>query len=90
MLDGYHRKFNEWAMKEVDRGVDIPDPDLGVGFAEHLEPVPLLVRYETVVAPAKIPAIRTIEDASGDGQGRSVSMDQFPNMGYMGEQLGVF
>lgn len=90
MLDGYHRNFNIWGFKEVNRGVDMPDADLGVGFAEVLSPTPLLVRFEPKVQPLKQAPLKTLEQASIDGQGRSVSMGDFPNTGYLGEQLGGF
>lgn len=90
MLPGYHRIFNQFAIQEVDRGIDIPDAHLGVGFAEVTAPTPLFVRYEAVVKAPQIPKLSTLEQASIDGQGRAVSLKDFPNMGYFGEQLGGF
>lgn len=91
MLDGYHRIFNRFALKQVDRGIDIPDVHLGVGLAENLAPTPLVVSYESgFYTPAQIPTLKTLEQVSIDGQGRAVSLEDFPSTGWIGDQLGGF
>lgn len=87
MLPGYHKLTNAHALKQVDRGVDIPDPDLGVGFAEVLTPQPVYYNVGEQRAPV-VDRVKTIEQATYDGYGQAVSLDQFPMTGYIGEALG--
>lgn len=88
-MPGYHRIFNGFAFQEVNRGLDIPDPALGIGFAETLAPI-----ITNNLAPLQKPPVQrpitSLDQASVDGQGAPVSMSMFPNTGYLGEMLGGF
>lgn len=90
MLDGYHRWFNGFALQEVIRPADVPDPALGVGFAESLRSTPLRISYEPVQQQAVIRKIVTQEDASMKGTGKQISITEFPATGWMGDYLGGY
>lgn len=88
MLPGYKQKnLNSQAFKSVDRGVDIPDLKLAIGFAEALDPVHIQL-YPGVQRKAISPPPRSIDDVAVDGQGNPVKMSEFPRTFYMGEALG--
>lgn len=89
MLDGYHRSFNEHAFRQVDRGVDVPEPSLAIGFAENLAPVPVRYNVGSQRQPVR-DKVRTREQATVDGATVPLTMADFPRTGYMGEQLGGF
>jgi len=88
MIPQYHGSLNAHALKSVVREVDIPDPMLGIGFAEILNPVLPPVKLE---APAntrvKLESIKTTEDIITLGTGRQFSEADFPLTGYVGEAL---
>lgn len=88
MLPGYHRIFNGFAFQEVNRGLDMPNPALSIGFAEYLAPLPSNMTLSPLQKPPVTRPIMSIDQASVDGQGDPVSMSMFPNTGYMGEMLG--
>lgn len=90
MFPGYHRSFNAHALQFMDRGVDIPDIDLGVGFAENLAPVLHQVDFTPVMQPPQLPKIKTFDQATVDGQGHIVDPASFPATGYLGEVIGGF
>lgn len=91
MFSGYHRIFNDHAMIQIDRTVDIPEPKLGVGAAEFLAPTSLSgVQYmHSLKQPAiLIPDVKAYDKAAIDGHSTKITLDMFPAFGYMGEQLG--
>lgn len=88
MLPGYHKLANQHALAGVLRRVYIPEPALGVGFAEELRPHALPINLkQDVNTRGKIAAIRTQEDISTVGRGAMFTPEDFPRTGYIGEGI---
>lgn len=87
--NGYQRIFNNVGLSELNRGINIPDPALGIGFAEFRAPVPI-VHYSPPMRSIKPSEITTIEQTKLKGQGNPITSGTFQMGGYMGEALGGF
>lgn len=88
MFPGYRTLLNAHAFKTVLRNLYIPEPALGIGFAEVLNPVISPVKYEPPqVAKVSLKNIKTNEDIVNLGTGRQFTEVDFPRTGYMGEGL---
>lgn len=90
MLEGYHRIFNGHGLRQLDRTVDVPQPALGIGFAEHHASTPLRIKYQPVIQTPVFNKIVSIEDASHKGTGEQVKLSSFPNTGWLGGYGGDF
>jgi len=88
MRDGYHRRFRAVAAQQVYKPVDIPEPALGVGFAEVLNPI----IPKQNLAPARTinytrDAVRTSDDMIDVGTGKQFTAADFPVTGSLGGEL---
>lgn len=89
MLDGYHNTFKSRLFRTMFDSIDIPDPELGIGDAEDTRGKPLVLHY-----PAKAPTVAVlypamdVQDASPKLQGAQVTLDYFPNSGWLGNPYG--
>lgn len=91
MLDGYNRDFWHHARACAVRQIDIPDPVLGVGFAENLQSQPIPLFYHTWVnRRVKIKPFKTMDQAEEYGQKPKLNPSDFPMEGYLGGQLGGY
>lgn len=88
MIPQYRQMLNAHALKSVVRELDLPDPDLGIGFAEILNPVVGPFKLEPPVnTRVKLGGIKTTDDIITLGTGRQFAQADFPTTGYMGEAL---
>jgi len=88
MLDGYHRTFNNAALRFMSRPIDIPDMDLGVGDAENLRPQPIRFSY---LPPERTPLLTnfySVEANSPKQAGKQVTINDTVISGYIGELYG--
>lgn len=90
MLDGYHRIFSAHALRQVDRGIDVPQPALGVGFAERTASLNMPMVFSPIQKNPTYGKIVTLDHAAVDGQGDPLDASSFPRSGYMGDMLGGF
>lgn len=87
--NGYQRIFNNVGIQGLDRGINIPDAALGIGFAEFQAPVPI-VHYSPPMKSIQPSTISTIEQTRLKGQGNPITADTFQMGAYMGPALGGF
>lgn len=87
MLEGYHKVFRNFGKKEVIRPVDMPEPALGVGFAETLTPVKTGVRYKANWKAPQVQPILNLDDTNELGSGKQFNVEDFPKTGYLGEGI---
>lgn len=80
----YRRRLNIFALDQLLRTVDIPDPALGIGWAEVLQSVPLKIHYGVPAQVVMREPVYVIDDLGVKGQGAQVSNGAFPATGYMG------
>lgn len=88
MFAGYHKTMNAHALQFMTRGIDMPDVDLGIGFAEHLAPLAQKTQYAVSIKPPEVTPIQNIDQTNLAGA--NFSMALFPNQFYTGEALGGF
>lgn len=87
--NGYQRIFNNAGVITLDRGINIPDAALGIGFAENLASVPIS-SYSPPMKTIQPSEILTIEQTKLKGQGSPITAGTFQMGAYMGEALGGF
>lgn len=88
MLPGYKENMlNNHALNMlVNHPVDMPDPALGIGFAENL--APLVSPKLAVKQPkTKVSTVQTLDDIAGQGQGAILYKGDFVTGNYIGEGL---
>jgi len=88
LFGGYHRSFNVHAGGQVFRGVDVPRPALAIAPFEQLAPVSDRNHMPTEQRPAVLGVVRDYTDAQPKVNSEPLSMENFPNTGYVGEMLG--
>lgn len=88
--NGMHRMFNNHGLKAIDRGVDVPDAALGIGFAEVTAPVPLLVSYAPIIKQPDTTPVVSVDDTFVKTKGNALQLDTFSQSGYYGEAIGGF
>lgn len=85
--NGLHRIYNNHGMKSLTRRIDIPDIDLGIGFAEFTGNVAegnyLPTQHFNVVSEAQ-----DVQDTFILGKG-GLNIESFPMDNYYGEVLGA-
>lgn len=87
--NGYQRIFNNVGSHALDRGINIPDAALGIGFAEFQAPVPIH-HYSPPQKSIKPMPISTIEQTKLKGTGNPIGAGTFQMGAYYGEALGGF
>src|SRR5690348_4788450 len=87
--NGYQRIFNNAGIHSLDRGINIPDAALGIGFADFQAPVPIS-HYSPTQPAIQHATITAIEQTKLKGQGNPISTGTFQMGAYMGEALGGF
>jgi hypothetical protein len=83
----YNRTFNGHAISQVIRHADIPDPALGVGFAEHLGSMPIKIMQTATVRKPVFGQLNSIDQTAKKTNGEQMHLASFPSTGYMGETL---
>lgn len=90
MLEGYHKMFNLRLFQTLDTSVDMPDAQLGIGYAEDLTPKPLVLHYQNQLnQKAMLQHVQSVTDASPKLQGESVPLSDFLNTGWLGNPYGA-
>lgn len=92
MYEGYHLQNRLQALKALTKQVQVPVARLGVQEGESLNAYAMKAEIVRGKQVAVIPQLaRTpFEKAHMDQQGTKVNPADFPNTGYIGEQLGGF
>jgi len=93
MLPGYNRAFNGFALKCMKFVPEIPDHALGVGAAEVLQAVPVVIHYDPNPNPwghITQEALNSTRNVQPKLQDMQVKWKDFPNEGWMGSPFGGF
>ena len=88
--NGYHRVFNNFGMGSLSRGINIPDAALGIGFAENLASVPLVLPNFAGQKDPYVSEITTITETKPKLQGNPINKDTFTFSPYYGDVIGGF
>lgn len=89
MLPGYHLLLRAHAARQVmDKEIDVPKPELAVDFTEIknpiIPPVPLKPQMPVRV---KVSNVKTADDLQYTGEGKLVTEQDFPKLGWLGPVL---
>jgi len=87
--NGYQRIFNNYGLHSLARGVNIPDPALGIGSAGNMAPVPFVVPLTQIQKAPKPSQVKTIEQTLVKMQGDPINKGTFSLTPYYGEPIGV-
>lgn len=87
---GYNRIFNNFGMKSLDRGVNVPDAALAIGYAELTAPVPVMVAMMPITRAPDVPPVESVNDTFVKTQGPGLRVDTFPRNGFYGSAIGGF
>jgi hypothetical protein len=88
MLNGEYRPIlNRQAMQVLNVSVDIPEPSLGIGFAENLAFMKMEIVPASPTKKAIIPKLDeySIEQASINAEGNLFSPEDFPRLHWLGD-----
>lgn len=86
---GIHRIFNNIGMQLLDRGIDIPDPHLGIGFAEMQAPIPYQVEeMQPTQKKIQLPEIKSYNDTFI--KTKEATPADFGSAPWYGESIGGF
>lgn len=85
----YRQFLNATALKQVNRPVDLPDPHLGVGFAESMASIGNPQKRGVVlpVRKASMQRVTSIDQFLYDGSGKQFAVTDFSFDGYLGGGL---
>lgn len=86
--NGLQRTYNNHGIKSLARVVNIPQPALGIGFAEVTSSVPLLVAYSPIMQVPEFSKIEDIDDTFVKVGAGGLDVSTFPQTSYYGEALG--
>lgn len=88
MLNGQYGKIiNRQSLQILNVSVDIPEPALGIGFAENLAFMKMEIVPVSPVSKAVIPKLDEypIEQASINAEGNVLSIEDFPRLHWLGD-----
>lgn len=88
--NGLHRIYNNHALHVLDKGINVPQPALGIGFAELTAPVPLTVSMTPILKMPDVAPVASVEDTFTKTKGGGLRIESFSQTGYYGESLGGF
>lgn len=87
---GYHNLIREHARQTVERPAYIPSPRLKIGPAEILKSIPQTVWFGPKPRPPKMEVALNQEQINYDAKGAFALPEEFPQEGYLGENLYPF
>lgn len=87
MLPGYHRFLRNLAGAQTVREADIPEPQLGIDFAEIQYSMPLVFRYEGIRRPVDWENALVSETYEEIARGPVADPEDFPAEGWLGEGI---
>lgn len=83
--NGLNRIYNNHGLSILDRGINIPDKNLGIGVAELTASVPLLVSYTPIMKAPEPSAVDESYDAYTKIGTGGLDISTFPMSTYYGE-----
>jgi hypothetical protein len=92
MLNGTYKPqiLNQTALKQLNKAVYFPNPNLGVDHGEDYQPYQLEMRKYTRHTPAVVypkPTYYSIEQVGAEYTGNPVKYEDFPQEFYLGNPL---
>lgn len=83
--NGLQRVYNNHGLASLDKGINIPNEKLGIGWAELTASVPLLVSYAPIIKAPEPSAVDESYDAYTKIGTGGLNISTFPMSSYYGE-----